>query len=98
MGYESFNFYHATKIIGFYSKQVGYQRKSVKDNFFETYDINKTGVSNFAKKTDFENIFNLIGKYYDHDSEQEININKEVFKRDFLDKYEEGKSILTISY
>lgn len=70
----------------------------MKDKFFEIYDINKTGLSNFVKKKDFENIFNLIGKYYDHDSEEEINIIKEIYKRDFLDKCEEGKSILTLSY
>ncbi len=70
----------------------------MKDKFFEIYDIIKTGLSNFVKKKDFENIFNLIGKYYDHDSEEEINIIKEIYKRDFLDKCEEGKSILTLSY
>ncbi|MFM2392536.1 MAG: hypothetical protein RLZZ546_513 [Bacteroidota bacterium] len=95
---DSFNFYHASKIMGFYSKQVGYQRKGVKDEFFEKYDINKSGVSNFVKKKDFEKVFELIGKYYDHETDNDVEQLRELYKRDFLEKYEEGISILTLSY
>lgn len=98
MDWESLNFYRASEIIGFYSKQVGYQRKGVKDEFFETYNYKKTGLSNFVEKSDFENVYNLIGKYYEHNDDEDVKLLKENYKKNFLDKFEEGKSILTISY
>lgn len=98
MDYESFNFYHATKIIGFYSKQIGYQRKGVQDEFFNIYNYEKTGLSNFVQLKDFESVYDLIGKYYDHNSTEDVKSLKNIYKRDFIQKYEQGKSILTISY
>jgi len=98
MDYESFNFHSASKIIGFYSKQVGYQRKGVQDEFFKIYNYEKTGLSNFVQKKDFERVYNLIGKHYDHNSEDDVKQLKDIYKRDFIEKYEKGKSILTISY
>lgn len=98
LNYESFDFHRSSEIIGFYSKQVGYQRKGVKDEFFSSYNFEKTGLSNFVQLKDFENVYKLIGKYYDHNTEEDVKQLKENYKRDFIQKFEEGKSILTISY
>lgn len=94
----SLNLLEFTETEGFYHKQIGYQRKGVTDNFFEYFNINETGITRFTKKEKFEKVFKLIGKYYEHDTGEDVKQLKFQYQRDFLNKYEKGKSILSISY
>lgn len=94
----SLNLYNYKETEGFYLKQVGYQRKGVQDEFFQHFDTNKTGITRYTNKEQFELIFKLIGKYYEHDTDEDVNQLRIQYKKDFIEKYEEGKSILSISY
>jgi hypothetical protein len=94
----SLNLFEYRTTEGFYLKQVGYQRKGVKDEFFQHFDINKKGITRYTQKEKFELVYELIGKYYEHDTDEDIIQLRTQYKKDFIGKYEEGKSILSISY
>jgi len=94
----SLNLFEFTEIEGFYLKQIGYQRKGVTDNFFQYFNIQETGITKYTKREKFQLLFSLIGKYYDHDTDEDVKQLKIQFERDFLNEYEKGKSILSVSY
>lgn len=94
----SLDFYSFQFVQGFYTREVGYQRKGVVDDFFKYFDYKITGASRYTSQERFELVYKMIGKYYDHDTNEDVIQLKKQFKRDFLDNYEKGKSILSVSY
>jgi len=82
---------------GFYYEGVGYQRKDMNANFNKYYD---SDICCYAKKEEFEFALTCV-EFFDYCSEDETGEKtlkaKELFKKDFVDSYEEGKSFMWVS-
>jgi len=91
-----FHIYEYKKQIGFYFEEVGEQRKGMNDNFWKRFSSDT--ISCFTKKEDFYYAFNCVDFYWDNDTKEEVENRKNLFKQNFLDKYEQNKSWMSLSY
>lgn len=76
-----------TTSLGLYYYDVGYQRKCMDDKFYEIYK----GDYIYTAREDFENLLN-------HVLAEEFPEAYENIKKNFVDSYEEGKSMLYVSW
>jgi hypothetical protein len=82
---------------GFYYNDIGYQRKRMNDLFYELF---KDGPWLLGKKEDFDLAYSCVGGdwYIENWGQEAVDKMREDFKRDFIDKFEYGKSLLTLSF
>ena len=83
--------------IGFYTENVGYQRKGITNKFWEDFDFKETYHFYFMEE-DFLKAYSAIGHCWDSDSEKDVQLRKMKFKTDFIDNYEYGKSFMQLSF
>jgi len=85
-------------VKGMYFEEIGYLERSMDDRFYEIFRNNKHWL--YGKKEDFELAYNCIGgEYYLNEYGIDfINEIKEDFRRDFIDKYIFGKSLMAINF
>lgn len=81
---------------GFYCESVGYQRKGMNDNFWNHFY--SKGIFDYALREDFEHAFSCVDFYWEEDTLSEVQQRKELFKKDFIDKFELGASFINLSY
>ncbi len=81
---------------GFYYEEVGYQRKGVNKNFWGKFCTSK--IQCFTSRKNFEFALSCVDYYWHEDTEEDVVLRKQEFKRDFVDKYEPHKSWLEASY
>lgn len=90
--------YKSVIVKGMYYNEIGYQRKSMCDKFYEIF---QNGIYSFyGKKEDFDLAYDCVGgdwyeKNWGIDTVNEI---RQYFKENFIDKYEFGKSLLSVSF
>jgi len=89
-------YYEMARKLGFYTKEVGYQRKGMNDNFWKNFYFNTN--YDFVLKDDFEYAYNCVDYYCPSDTKVDVLERKKKFKENFLDKYEFGASCLSLSY
>ncbi len=81
---------------GFYTAEVGYQRKGMNEKFWNRFLSND--IYDFALKEDFEYAYSSIDNAWGTDSKHDVETRKNEFKANFLDKFEAGASFLSLSY
>lgn len=89
-------YYEIIRKTGFYTQEVGYQRKGVNEKFWKHFYSDT--IYDFALKEDFEYAYSCVDYYWPSDTKKEVVERKRKFKEDFLNKYEFGASYLSISY
>lgn len=97
MKYHIISFGEPTKVQGvYYTDNIGYQRKGMSDLFSETFSKYML----WGKKEDFEFAYTCIGGdwYLEHFGEKVVNEMRINFKKNFIDKFEFGKSLLDVSF
>lgn len=95
--WSTINYYEFEFEEGFYCIEVGYQRKGVNNSFWKRFK-NENNIYNFMCKQDFEHAYNSIDFYWDSDTNEDVQLRKKLFKENFMDKYTEGESYLSLSY
>ena len=83
---------------GVYYKDVGYQRKGMNEAFGDRYY--NIDFFLFHKEEDFLFAYNCIGGewYLEHFGKERVDEMKENFKKNFIDNYEYGRSLLSVSF
>lgn len=94
--YTTVSFAEETTVKGMYYKEVGYQRKGMNAHFYKTFKKNTF----WGKQEDFELAYNCIGGdwYLEHWGEASVENMKKQFKKDFVECFEFGKSLLCASF
>lgn len=92
----SFDIYIIEKKKGFYYEEVGYQRKGMNLKFWKKFC--EKDIYCYTQKEDFEYALNCVDYCWHTDTDDIVNERIELFKNDFLDKYESHKSWLEVSY
>ena len=93
--YHTISFGEYMKVKGvYYTDDIGYQRNGMDDTFynkFKKYEV-------WGKKEDFDLAYDCVGGdwYFEHWGQEAVNEMKENFKRNFVDKFEFGKSLLCV--
>ncbi len=90
------HYYEITQATGFYTEDVGYQRKGVNDRFWERFY--SRDVFNFALPEDFAFAYDCVDYYWPSDTEEDVRLRRLNFKQNFLETYEFGASYLALSY
>ena len=89
-----FHFYEYEKVDGFYFEEVGYQRKGMNENFWTRFA--SENINSFTKKEDFDFALTCVDYYWDDDQKEEVENRKQIFKENFVDKYETNKSWISV--
>ncbi len=94
--YQSISFAENTIVQGFYYNEVGYQRKGMSNDFYAKFK----GYEFYGKKEDFENALKCVGDewYIEKWGQEVVNKMREDFRRDFVDSFEFGLSLLYPSF
>jgi len=86
--------YTLVKNMGFYYEEVGHQRNSMNDDFWQHF---AQPTCAFTKKCDFEYALSCIDYYYPDDTKECVEHRKREFKVNFIDSYTYGQSWMNIS-
>jgi hypothetical protein len=89
-----FHIYKLDKQVGFYFEEVGYQRKGVNDKFWTRFGLEN--INCFTKRDDFEFALTCVDYYWHDDTKDGVNLRRQLFKENFVDKYETNKSWIRI--
>ena len=89
-----FHIYKLDKQIGFYFEEVGYQRKGINNKFWTRFG--SENINCFTKRDDFEFALTCVDFYWNNDTKDEVNLRKQLFKENFVDRYEANKSWMNI--
>ncbi|RAV99189.1 hypothetical protein [Pseudochryseolinea flava] len=94
LGWTQFDLYDHESKFGFYSLEVGYQRKGMRpDKFWKRFMSDD--VYNFTTRDDFEYALSCVeNRVFPPSGHNQIHL----FKRDFVDAYEQNRSWLALSY
>lgn len=89
-------YYEILRKEGFYHEDAGYQRRGMNKEFdkrFKRDDIYK-----FALREDFEFAYTCVDFCWPQDTEKEVEIRRQNFKKNFLDNFEFGASFMWLGY
>lgn len=89
-----FHFFIFEKVDGFYFEEVGYQRKGMNENLWTRFSSENT--YNYTKKEDFEFALTCVDYYWKSDQKEEVENRRQLFKENFVDKYELNKSWISL--
>ncbi len=95
--YHRVSYGNYKKFKALYYLEIGHQRKHMGDNFYSRFHKNML----WGLYSDFEDAYHSVceGSYYlSKYSIEEIDMIKNNFKRDFIDKFEYGKSLLFVGF
>ncbi len=81
---------------GFYTHDVGHQRKGVNGRFWERFNVDN--IYCFALQEDFEYAYSCVDFYWQSDTKEDVRERKRLFKENFVDTFELGASYLYLSY
>ena len=79
---------------GFYYEEVGHQIRGMNDRFFEYFDTDS--IYRYTRKEDFKFALSCVDFCWHDDCEEEVELRKQLFKENFLDKYEHNQSWMHI--
>jgi hypothetical protein len=82
---------------GFYSIYVGGQRKGVNKTFAERF-MNNGELGYYMALEDFMHAYHAIDFYWDSDTDEDVENRRELFRKNFINKYVKGESYLSVSY
>ncbi|HEX9061795.1 MAG TPA: hypothetical protein VF941_16575 [Clostridia bacterium] len=91
-----FNVFEWERKSGFYYEEAGYQRKGMNERFGERF--NSDSNYRYTQKADFEFALSCVDFYWDDDTQEGVEQRKWQFKADFIDKYENNRSWMHISF
>ncbi|MCE7995654.1 MAG: hypothetical protein HEP71_26990 [Roseivirga sp.] len=91
------DYYELEQRVGFYTDEVGYQRKGMNAMFWEHFG-ELEHIYNFTSRQDFEYALTCVDFYWEGDTQEEVEKRKLLFKKTFVDQYKKGESILSLSY
>lgn len=92
----TYQWYKLHSQYGFYCKKVGYQSKGITDKFKQHFFLEEKSM--FVQFKDFELAYQCIGKYLKQKKQDSIEHIRQLFQQNFLDKYEEGVSMMSVWY
>lgn len=81
---------------GFYTQQLGYQRKGMNKRFRERFSHEETFI--FTGKGNFDYAYKYVDYYWNDDTKEDVDLRMKNFKHDFIDKYIEGASFMVLDY
>ncbi len=87
--------YLLDKKPGFYYEEIGYQRKGMNENLWTRFDLGNAYC--YTKKEDFEFAYSCIDYSWSSDTALEVKERKQLFKENFVEKFENNKSWMEIS-
>jgi hypothetical protein len=68
----------------------------VNQKFWERFKSDT--IYHFALKEDFEYAYTCVDYCWEDDTEEEVRIGKEEFRKNFLENFEDGASFLALGY
>lgn len=89
-------YYETLSRNGFYYSEIGEQRKGMNANFMMRFGQEKS--YNFALAEDFTYAMDCVDFYWSTDTQKDVAQRKRLFKENFVDQFEEGRSWLNVSY
>lgn len=89
-----FHFYEYEKVDGFYFEEAGYQRKGMNEKFWTRFA--SENINCFTKKEDFDFALTCVIYHWNNDPKSEDVHVKQLFKENFVDKYEPNKSWISV--
>ncbi len=94
--YLSICFGQKTTVQGMYYNEVGYQRKGMNKDFYMEFGKHEF----YGKKEDFEKALMCVGddRYIEYWGEKAVNRMREDFRKEFVDTFEFGVSLLHPSF
>jgi hypothetical protein len=90
------DYYEVTRATGFYTEDIGYQRKGMNDKFWNRFY--SEDVFNFALPEDFAFAYDCVDHCWPSDTEEDVRLRRLNFRQQFLETYEFGASYLALSY
>ncbi len=97
VNYNTISFAEPVKSrVIYYIDDIGYQRKGMNDLFYDTFKKHMF----WGNKEDFELAYECIGGtwYVEHWGQEAVDSMKINFKKNFVEKFEFGKSLLNLSF
>jgi hypothetical protein len=94
--WSTYSFMKKVRVKGVYYEEAGYQRKGMNDAFYEEFRKHML----WGRREDFERAYECVGGdwYAQHWGAEAVERMKANFKRDFLDSFEEGRSLLCVCF
>lgn len=90
------NIFMTRKKNGFYFEEVGYARKGMNGKFREKF-LNKE-VFRYTKLDDFKYARECVDYYWRSDTRSSLELRRNEFQKNFIDKYEVNKSWMELNY
>lgn len=94
--WKGIHYFHLVGKEGFYTEDIGYQRKGMNHKFHERFYSNKTW--RYTSKEDFDFALSCVDSYWPDDTIDTITATRDAFKRDFVDSYKPGASFMHTCY
>ena len=94
--WTGFYAYQMKTETGFYTKEIGYQRKGMNAGFWKRFASDT--ICCFTSKEDFEYALSCVDFYWPADTQEMVSNRKRLFKEQFVDAYEANTSWLELSY
>ena len=97
INWNTINYYEFEIVDGFYNIEVGYQRKGVNKSFWERFK-NADEIYNFMCYDDFQHVYRSIDFYWESYTKDDVELRRTNFKENFLEKFIDGESYISLSY